>query len=86
MRHGQAVEECKMEPYWGGWIVLVLNGIMIALILTAPILVGILIIRVLRRGVTEDRQAFEDSMMSKLEEIAETQEELKKQLDHLSRQ
>ena len=74
-----------MEPYWGGWIVLVLNGIMIALILTAPILVGILIIRILRRGVTEDRQAFEELIKSKLEEIAETQEEIKKQLDHLSR-
>ena len=74
-----------MEPYWGGWIVLVLNGIMIALILTAPILVGILIIRILRRGVTEDRQAFEDLIKTKLEEIAKTQEEIKKQLDHLSR-
>ncbi|HEY43304.1 MAG TPA: hypothetical protein G4O11_04900 [Anaerolineae bacterium] len=74
-----------MEPYWGGWIVLVLNGIMIALILTAPLLVGILIIRVLRRGVTDDRRAFEDDIRSKLGEITESQAEMKKQLDELSR-
>ena len=72
-----------MEPYFANWLVLLLNAILIALILTAPLLVGILIIRVLRKGVSEDRQAFEDEIRSKIGEIAESQSEIKGRLNEL---
>jgi uncharacterized membrane protein YhiD involved in acid resistance len=75
-----------MEPFWGEWLALAIYAIVLALILTAPLLVGILIIRVLRKRVSEDRQAFENEIRSKLEVIAESQTEMKKQLDDLLKQ
>lgn len=66
-----------MESLWGEWIIIAINAVLIALIITAPILVGILIIRLLRKGVSEDRRIFEDEIKAELTEI-------KKQLDNLS--
>ena len=73
-----------MEPFYGEWIVLVLNGIIIALVLTAPVLVGVLVIRALRKGVSRDRQEFEHEIREKLEAIVESQELIRKQLDDSS--
>lgn len=40
-----------MEPFASGWLVIILNGIVIALILTVPILAMILIVRVVRTAL-----------------------------------
>ena len=74
-----------MQVFWTEWLVLAVNGLVIALILTAPFLVGMLIIRVLRKRVSEDRRSFEDETRSKLAQLAESQAEMKKQLDELLR-
>lgn len=72
-----------MEPLRIDFFVLAFNAILIALILTAPFLVGLLIIRVLRKGISDDRRDFEDDIRSKLGEIAEAQAEVKKELTEL---
>jgi hypothetical protein len=74
-------EDYKMEPFRVDFLVLALNTTLIALILTASLLVGLLIIRVLRKGVSEDRRIFEEDIRSKLGEIAELQKEVVKQLN-----
>ena len=74
-----------MQVFWTEWLILAVNGLVIALILTAPFLVGMLIIRVLRKRVSEDRRSFEDETRSKLAQLAESQAEMKKQLDELLR-
>jgi ABC-type sulfate transport system permease subunit len=79
----EIAEDREMEHLWGEWLVIALNAVMIALILTAPILVGILIMRALRKGINADRQSFEDEILSKLQEIAATQAEIKKRIDEL---
>jgi hypothetical protein len=70
-----------MVNLYGEWLMIILNAIIIALILTAPFLVGILVIRVLRRNITADRRSFEDEVRSKLLEISETLEEIKQKMD-----
>ncbi|HEY46435.1 MAG: hypothetical protein AMJ88_05165 [Anaerolineae bacterium SM23_ 63] len=72
-----------MEPVRIDLLILALNVILIALILTAPLLVGLLIIRVLRKWMAEDRKAFEDDIRSKLGEIAKIYAEVKKELAEL---
>ena len=74
-----------MQVFWTEWLILAVNGLVIALILTAPFLVGMLIIRVLRKRVSEDRRSFEDETRSKLAQLAESQAEMKKHLDELLR-
>jgi hypothetical protein len=66
-----------MESLSSEWIIIAINAIIIALIITAPLLVGILVIRVIRKGVSEDRRTFEDEVKAELAEI-------KKQLEDLS--
>ena len=70
-----------MVNLYGEWLMIILNAIIIALILTAPFLVGILVIRVLRRNITADRRSFENEVRSKLLEISETLEEIKQKMD-----
>jgi hypothetical protein len=65
-----------MEPLQMDFLILALNAILIALILTAPLFVGLLIIRLLRKGISVDRNDFEDDVRSKLGKIEETQAEL----------
>ncbi len=72
-----------MEPLRMDFLILALNAILIALILTAPLLVGLLIIRLLRKGISDDRTTFEDEIRSKLSEIEETQAELMVELTKL---
>ncbi len=72
-----------MEPLRMDFLILALNAILIALILTAPLLVGLLIIRLLRKGISDDRTTFEDDIRSKLREIEETQAELMVELTKL---
>lgn len=70
-----------MVNLYGEWLMIILNAIIIALILTAPFLVGILVIRVLRRNITADRHSFEDEVRSKLQEISITLAEIKQKMD-----
>jgi hypothetical protein len=44
---------------------------------------GLLIIRTLRKGISEDRREFEDDIRVKLSEIALLQAEVKEKLDEL---
>jgi uncharacterized membrane-anchored protein YhcB (DUF1043 family) len=72
-----------MEPFYGEWIILILNAVIIALVLAAPILVGIFLMRILRKGVSKDRQQFEEEISARLQEITQSQAEIKKILEHL---
>jgi len=83
VRPGYTTENYEMEPVRIDLLILALNVILIALILTAPLLVGLLIIRVLRKWMAEDRKAFEDDIRSKLGEIAKIYAEVKKELAEL---
>jgi hypothetical protein len=78
-------EDFDMDSFQPEWLVLVLNAILCALVLTVPVLVGFLVLRVVRRGVSEDRQDFEGEVISKLGEIAETQADMRQQLADLSK-
>lgn len=73
-----------MENFRPEWLTLALNAILCALVLTVPLLVGMIILGVLRRGVSEDRRSFEEEVRSKLGEIAESQAEIARQLETLS--
>ncbi len=61
-----------METFGGEWLVLAFNAILIAIVITIPLLVGLIILRFLRRGVSEDRRAFEDQVLAKLGEMADS--------------
>jgi hypothetical protein len=58
-----------MESLWGEWILIIINAIILTLVITTPLLVGILLIRVLRKGGTKDKQGFEEEAMPKLSVI-----------------
>ncbi len=77
------MENYEMELLRMDFLILTLNAILIALILTAPLLVGLLIIRLLRKGISDDRKAFEDEIRSKLGEIEESHAELMVELTKL---
>lgn len=70
-----------MVNLYGEWLMIILNAIIIALILTAPVLVGIIVMRVLRSNITADRRSFEDEVRSKLQDISETLEEIMRKVD-----
>ncbi len=70
-----------MNSFQPEWLVIALNAVLCALVLTVPILVGFLVLRVLRRGVSEDRQVFEEEVRSKLDEISEAQADIARQLE-----
>ena len=72
-----------MEPLRIDFLILALNAILIALILTAPLLVKLLIIRLLRKVISGDRTVYEDEIRSKLREIEKTQAELMVELTKL---
>ena len=67
-----------MESLWVEWILKIINAILLTLAITTPLLVGILLIRVLRKGVTEDRKGFEEEAISKLSEIQAQIDEFRK--------
>ena len=66
-----------METFSAQWLVIIMNAIVIALILTAPLLLAILFMRILRKGVSQDRQVFEEEIRSKLGEISISLAEIK---------
>lgn len=70
-----------MVNLYGEWLMIILNAIIIALLLTAPVLVGIIVMRVLRSNITADRRSFEDEVRSKLQDISETLEEIMRKVD-----
>jgi hypothetical protein len=72
-----------MGPFYEEWIVLFLSAVIITLLLTAPILMAVLIIRILRKGVSSDRQRFEEEVLEKLEEINAIQASMMKKLDEI---
>lgn len=72
-----------MEPLGMDFLILALNAILIALILTAPLLVGLLIIQVLRKWLAEDKRAFEENIRSQLGKIAESQAKLNQEFTKL---
>jgi len=67
-----------MESLWVEWILKIINAILLTLVITTSLLIGILLIRVLRKGVTEDGKGFEEGTITKLSEI-------QAQLDGLSK-
>ena len=74
-----------MDIYRTEWYVLVLNGILIALVCTAPLLIAFIAIRILRSGVSEDRRKFEQQVSARLDKMAASLEEIKKQVEALSK-
>jgi hypothetical protein len=77
------MENYEMEPLGMDFLILALNAILIALILTAPLLVGLLIIQVLRKWLAEDKRAFEENIRSQLGKIAESQAKLNQEFTKL---
>lgn len=73
-----------METFSNLWIEWILNGVMIAIVITFPALVGILFFSVLRREVKKDRQEFETKVIVLLEEIKNTQEKMMRENNPLS--
>ncbi len=63
------------------WLFVVLNTVVIGAFLAIPLLIVALAIRALRRGISQDREGFENEVRLKLAEIAESQASLQKQLD-----
>ena len=62
-----------METFSNLWIEWILSGLLIAIIITFPLLLGLILLSILRRSVKKDRQAFEDRVISLLEEIRNAQ-------------
>jgi len=63
------------------WLVVIINALVIGLVLTAPVLLVIIVVRGLRKGVSQDRQAFEAEVKMKLEEISTRLAEIQRQLE-----
>ena len=55
------------------WVGIVLNGLLIALVLTFPVLVGFMFISLVRKSTKKERDAFESKVISLLEEIRDAQ-------------
>jgi len=70
-----------MDSFSSEWLIMLFNTIVFGLILAVPILAVILLIRVLRRGVSQDRRDFEDDLKSKLEGITVSLSEIKQLLE-----
>ena len=73
-----------METLSTQWLVMVMNGVVIALVLTFPLLLGMIIMRIFRKGVSRDRHEFEDEVISKLGEMSSTLAEIQKLLEKQS--
>jgi hypothetical protein len=58
-----------MEGLATEWLVIIMNAIVIAVILTIPLLLAIIAMRILRRGVLQDRREFEEEVRTRLEQI-----------------
>jgi len=66
------------------WLLQVLNGLMLALTIAAPIVVALVILRAVQRA-RRAREAFEEEVRSLLDEIRERQEETNRLLrEHLA--
>lgn len=75
-----------METLRIEWLGLVLNAFLIAATLSIPILVGILILRIMRRGISADRKVLEEEVNSQLDAITATQIGIINQLQGSSEQ
>jgi hypothetical protein len=75
-----------MDAFLGEWLVLAMNAFLIALLLVVPVLGGVFVLRIFRRGVSEERHDFEAEVMSKLGELAAAQEQITRQLEDLAKE
>jgi hypothetical protein len=62
-----------METQAGSYLVIFLNALAIALVITSPLLLGLAVISVTRKGFRKDREKFESRVISLLEEIRDAQ-------------
>jgi hypothetical protein len=51
------------------FLTMVLNGLLVALVITFPFLLGLVLLSILRRTLNEDRHGFEQDVLGKLEQI-----------------
>ncbi len=59
------------------WIQLILNGVLFAIVLTFPLLLGLIFLSIIRRGIKKDREIFETRVISLLEEIHDVLNQIK---------
>jgi len=58
-----------MEILRPEFLTLLLNGLLIAIVLTFPILIGLFLLSIIRRALVSDRAKFEGAVLEKLEKI-----------------
>jgi hypothetical protein len=51
------------------FLTMVLNGLLVALVITFPFLLGLVLLSILRRTLNGDRHVFEQDVLGKLEQI-----------------
>ncbi len=62
-----------MTPLYPEILSILLNGILIAVALSFPFLLGLILLSILRRSLKADRAAFEQEILGQLKLLQETQ-------------
>jgi large-conductance mechanosensitive channel len=68
-----------MDLVTGETITLLINGLLIAVVITFPVLVGMIVLSIFRKRIKTDQEQFETKVISMLEQIRDAQVTSEKQ-------